>query len=244
MNLLNGYASAFKPLPEALRVELDPHLTQVRARAGQTILALGASSTSVYLVLEGRVQVAIYSLGGREIILRNLSVGAMFGELAAIDERPRSASIVALDPSVLASIPGAIFRKCVSASPDAALWMMQRLSSQVRDLTDKILERNALRVTGRLHCELLRLCGSNHSGREHVEISGFPTHAELASRIGTNREAVSREMSYLQQQGVASKRSEKTMVIDLSALTALAQQSAGDFAAHILASAIDQAKSD
>jgi len=219
---------ALAALPRALGERLWADASLVGAASGKTLVALGARSTSVYVVLQGRVQVTLFSLGGREVILRDLSEGDMFGELAAIDEQPRSASIVALTDCQLASIPADSFRAAISESPEGALWNARRLTAQIRDLTERVFELNALRVRSRLHCELLRLCGNADPGAEGVTLEPTPTHAELASRVGTHREAVTREIGLLVEQGIVRQERRRMTVIDLKALTRLVRLATGE----------------
>ena len=95
-NPAGGIPSAMNALPQELAERLWMHASLINAKSGRTLVSHGANSTNVYVVLKGRVQVTLFSLAGREIILRDLAESDMFGELAAIDDQPRSASIVAL----------------------------------------------------------------------------------------------------------------------------------------------------
>jgi CRP-like cAMP-binding protein len=208
-------------LPAALAARLWADASLLAAPDGKTLVALGAKSTSVYLVLEGRVQVTLFSLGGKEVILRDLGEGDIFGELAAIDGQPRSASIVALTDCQLASIRGETFRAAVTELPEGAMWLARRMTAQIRDLTERVFELNALRVRSRLHCELLRLCGTAADGRGPITLEPTPTHAELASRVGTHREAVTREIGLLVGQGIVAQHRRRMTVVDLPALTHL-----------------------
>jgi len=219
---------ALKGLPKALAERLWAEATLMSATDGRTVVALGARSTSVYVVLEGRVQVTLFSLGGREVILRDLGEGEMFGELAAIDGHPRSASIVALSDCQLASIPAEAFRAAVAETPEGAMWLAKRLTAQVRDLTERVFELNALRVRSRLHCELLRLCGTADQRADGVTLEPTPTHAELASRVGTHREAVTREIGYLVDQGIIRQERRRMTVLDMQALTQLVRMATGE----------------
>jgi CRP/FNR family cyclic AMP-dependent transcriptional regulator len=214
-------------LPAELAERLWAGASLINAKAGRILLSLGARSTNVYIVLEGRVQVTLVSLGGREVILRDLGEGEMFGELAAIDDQPRSASIVALSDCVLASLSAATFKSAIAELPVGALWLARRLAAQVRDLTERVFELNALRVRSRLHCELLRMCGPV-DGRESVTIEPSPTHAELASRVGTHREAVTREIGYLVEQGILQQQRRRMTVVDIRALTRLVRLATGE----------------
>lgn len=220
------YPAARGALPDELGRALWPDAMLVNAPAGRTIVALGDETIKVYIILEGRLQVALFSSGGGEVVLRNLGAGAMFGDLAAIDGQPRSASIVALTDCVLASIPGEVFRDAVCRTPESACWIARRFAGQIRALSQKLFELNVLAVPSRLHCELLRLCHSG-SGAEAGVIEPFPTHAELASRIGSHREAVTREMGYLSKRGIVRQSGRRT-VVDIAALSDLVSDVAGD----------------
>lgn len=228
MNDLTGaMPAAMSAFPEALGRRLWASAATIAAKSGRTLVSLGAHSDNVYVVLKGRVQVTLFSLGGREVILRSLGEGAIFGEIAAIDGHPRSATIVALSSCSLASIDAAAFREAVTADPEAALWLARRLTSQVRDLTERVFELNALRVSSRLHCELLRLCADGGGGTTDVKIEPAPTHADLAARIGTHREAVTREMGELAEKGILVQERRRITIRDTRALARLVEMVVG-----------------
>ena len=214
-------------LPKGLGRRLWAAATKMSAAEGRTLVSLGAGSDSVYVVLKGRVQVTLYSMGGREVILRTLAEGALFGELAAIDGKPRSATIVAASDCTLAAIDGAVFREAVAADPESALWLARRLTAQIRDLTDRVFELNALRVSSRLHCELLRLCGEADPRATQVTIEPAPTHADLAARIGTHREAITREMGDLADKGILTQDRRRITIRDTRALARLVEMVVG-----------------
>jgi len=218
---------AMAGLPQALAERLWAAATQISAKSGRTLVSLGAISDSVYIVVKGRVRVTLYSLGGREVLLRSLGEGALFGELAAIDGQPRSATIVALSNCTLASIDAAAFRQAVSETPEAALWLARRLTAHIRDLTDRVFELNALKVSSRLHCELLRLCAAVGEEATQVTIEPAPTHADLAARIGTHREAVTRELGELAEKGVLQQDRRRITVLDTRALARLVEMAVG-----------------
>jgi CRP/FNR family cyclic AMP-dependent transcriptional regulator len=225
-NALARMPSVMDELPRELAERLWSDANLITAKNGRTILSLGARSTNVYIVLEGRVQVSLFSLGGREVILRDLGEGAIFGEIAAIDDRPRSASVMALSDCSLASINGDTFRAAVTELPAGAMWLARRLTAQVRDLTEKVFELNALQVRSRLHCELLRMCDGD--GR----LEPGTTHAKLASRVGTHREAVTREMGVLVDHRIVEQDRRLIKIVDLPALVQLVRIAAGDMDAE------------
>ncbi|MFL6846512.1 MAG: Crp/Fnr family transcriptional regulator [Allosphingosinicella sp.] len=188
----------------------------VKARKGQMVLGMGESSREVFLVLEGRLQALLYAANGREISLRDLAAGQLFGELAAIDGEARSASIVAATDVRLLAIPDDLFISVIGRSPQAAHWMIRRLTAQVRSLTHRVFEMSALHVQARLHCELLRLARTR--GTADGIVDPAPTHADLANRIGSHREAVTRELGVLASQDILKISRRRLQFLDLERL--------------------------
>lgn len=215
-------------LPAKLVERLWQDATLIKASSGKTILALGSTSTSVYLVLQGRVQVSLHSLAGREVILRDLGESDLFGELSAIDGQPRSASIVALTDCALAAVGAEAFRSAAIGEPATALWLARRLTERIRDLTDRVFELNALRVSSRLHCELLRMCEATAPRGCELVLDPAPTHAELAARVGTHREAITREMRFLGRRGIVIQERRRIRITDPRALEHLVELVTGE----------------
>lgn len=198
-------------VPDDVQAVLAIHGRQMRVRKGQVLLAVGLPATDVYVVLEGSVSVSLISAQGRETVLRAVGAGEMFGELAAIDGEPRSADVVAVENSTLLVIPGAIFAGLLGVEPVLSLWLARYLSHQVRYLTNRIYELSTMGVGPRLQAELLRLAGEPDANGA-ATISRVPTQAELAARIGTNRETVTREFSLLIKEGLVSREGRKIVV--------------------------------
>src|SRR5215831_9323582 len=184
-------------VPDAIRAEIAQRLRIIRAPKGRTLVERGSSSTDVFFVLGGRAEVVLYSSSGREVCVNNIGAGDMFGEIAILDGGARSASIVATSEVTIAIMRATDFFRCLSSSPEAGLWLSKKLASSVRRITEQVFELSALNVQARIHCELLRLAQKGERRGEGIEVPNAPTHAEIANRIGTHREAVSREMRVL-----------------------------------------------
>jgi len=207
-----GLFSAMEP---AQRREALDRARLVRARKGQALLSKGDNSTDVFFVLEGRLQVLLYSTNGREISLRDLDDDDMFGEMSGIDGESRSASIIALTDARLLVMNRLDFKAAIESSPQAALWLLRQLTMRIRSLTERVFELSALNVQSRLHCELLRMAARSLTG---LEVRPAPTHAELANRIGTHREAVTREMRALTAQNIIRTGRRRIEFVDLARL--------------------------
>lgn len=185
----------------------------LRANKGQIVSARGEASSDVYVVQDGRLDVVLYAADGREVSLRSLRAGQLFGELAAIDGATRSVSIIAATDSRLLVLPQQAFLATLRHVPEAGDWMLRRLTSQIRSLTDRVFELSALNVQARLHCELIRLARSPDAASDLA-----PTHAELANRIGTHREAVTRELNALAARNVIRSGRRRLEFLDLDGL--------------------------
>jgi CRP/FNR family transcriptional regulator, cyclic AMP receptor protein len=197
--------------------------TERRYRHNELIIAHGDSGREVFFLLEGRARVTLFSEDGREIAYRDIGPGEIFGELAGIDGKLRSASVVALGaPTRAARLSGAAFRDIVTNHPTFAWMLLEHLSAQLRRMTDRVFEFSTLVVRERLILELLRRAEEIEPINGQVIINPAPTHFELAATISTHREAVSREMSALAKRGLIEKRGSRLMLRDVAALEVLA----------------------
>ncbi len=187
------------------------------------ILTHQDTSTDVFFIVSGNVRITIYSNSGRQITFRDLAAGQVFGELSAIDSQPRSAHVVSLNDSVLALVRAEDFWEILSRHPLVNKNTMKYLTSLVRSLSDRIVEFSTLTVSNRIHAELLRLGEARDANASRITISPAPTHAELAHRVSTNREAVTREMSSLVKHGVIRKEGKTLVIQNLNKLRKLVE---------------------
>lgn len=207
-----------KYLPDALRIEISHRLRRVQAGKGRTLVEKGSRSTDVFFLLEGRADVCLYSSNGREVHVNTMGPGDIIGEIAALDGEPRSASVVASSDLVFVTMHANDFMTCIESSPAAGIWLARRLASGVRRLTEQVFELCALNVQTRIHCELLRLAQKGETRDGVTEVRPALTHAELASRIGTHREAVTRELQVLSDMGIIRYDRQSLTILDLARL--------------------------
>jgi CRP-like cAMP-binding protein len=198
-----------------------------RYGADQQIISHLDESTDVFLVIEGMVRVVVYSQAGKEITFRDIAAGEYFGELAAIDGLPRSATVAALTDSVVACVSAEVFLGILRTYPDAAALVMKQLASSVRALTERVFEFSALAVKNRVHAELLRLAHHHMVGDNTALIQPAPTHTEFASRISTHREAVTRELNHLSRDGLVERQAGALAIHDVERLARLVQNVVG-----------------
>jgi len=201
-------------LPDDLAAELLSRGKRINAQKGLTLIAQGADSSDVYLIASGLVRFSVTASNGKEIILREMGPGRLFGEMAVLGHQRRSANATVVVNSVIGRISGAAFTSFLKDVPGAGYWLATLLATRVRHLTEKCSELASLSVCARIHMELMRLAAAADRDSDQLRIANFPTHEELAARIGSHREAVTRELSQLDKDGLISQsRKERTLTI-------------------------------
>jgi CRP/FNR family cyclic AMP-dependent transcriptional regulator len=185
-------------------------------------------SDDVCFLLSGHARVTICSVDGKPVSFRELDPGAMFGEYAAIDGRPRSASVEARTNCLVASLPAIAFREFVFTEPKVAESLLKHFVMEIRELTTRVYEFSTLAVRYRIQAELLRL--ANLSGRQGkmAKIMPAPTHADIASRTSTHREAVTRELNRLAKIGILKQRNRELLITDTERLKALVEDAGAE----------------
>jgi CRP/FNR family cyclic AMP-dependent transcriptional regulator len=155
-----------------------------------TILIVeGDRTDSLYVLIRGKVKVYLSDDQGKEVILNTLGPGEYFGELALLDEEPRSASVMTQEPTEVAIISKEDFDRCLSENPSIAINLIRVLSQRIRSLTGNVRDLALLDVYGRVTRLLLRLA----EGKEgKLVIPQRLTHQEIANMVGASREMVTR----------------------------------------------------
>jgi len=190
-----------------------------RARGSQ-ILSVRDESNDVFFILDGRIQVKNYSENGREFIFSELAAGQIFGEFSAVDGLPRSASVVTMEDSVLARMKASDFVALLQTDFRLTLRLLRILTGKARGLSERIFELIALNARDRICYELARLAASGVRDGRRVLIRPAPTHYELAARIGSHREAVTRELNHLETRGYVELGRRHVVIVDLDRFTA------------------------
>jgi CRP/FNR family cyclic AMP-dependent transcriptional regulator len=158
---------------------------------------------SLFMILEGRVKVTILGDDGREIILSVLGPGDFFGEMSLLDNEPRSATAIAMEDSELLSILRADFQGVVSGDPSTTLALIRSLTARLRKANHQISTLALLDVYGRVARVILDMAREEGRRLKDGRISfRRATHQEIANRIGTTRETVTRMFKDLERQGM------------------------------------------
>jgi len=204
------------------RSELEKFAEVTREKSypkGSVILFEDDPGDSLFVVRDGRVKVVLIGEDGREVILGVLGVGEYFGELSLIDDRPRSAHVIAMDDAHLLVLRREDFRKRVESSPAVAWALLTELSRRLRRADEKIGGLVLLDVPGRIARLLLDL--AEEMGSDTIDKP--LTHQTIAQMIGASRETVSRAMKDFQDANWVSVVRRKISLTDRPALEQRAQ---------------------
>jgi CRP/FNR family cyclic AMP-dependent transcriptional regulator len=195
---------------EPLRM-LTTVVTRRSVTRGTIIMAAGDPTDSLYIILSGRLKVMMSDEDGKEVILSILGPGEFFGEMGLIDDAPRSASVVAIEPCELLSINRRDFKKCLSENFEMSMAVMRGLVRRLREADRKIGSLALLDVYGRV-ARLLLDMAETVDGQKMVT-KRLPKQ-DIAKMIGASREMVSRVMKDLQVGGFIEMRGSTIVLRD------------------------------
>lgn len=175
------------------------------------------TNNSTFIIVQGMVRVIHPSREGHDVILYDLSRGDMFGELAAIDGHTRPTMVIAKKDSEVAFLSTRSFLN-LAYSNQEYLAILKRSASRVRRLIDQVYDLGMLKVPDRIRAELLRHATTHPAAPNLGVISPLPTHAEMASRLSTQRETVTRELNELARQQVIARTGRHLHILDMTRL--------------------------
>ncbi|MEZ5670054.1 MAG: Crp/Fnr family transcriptional regulator [Alphaproteobacteria bacterium] len=221
INILSGL------LPEDLEM-LSGRCTWRRFEPDQFIIDQHSPSRDVCFVTTGKARIVIYAPNGREISFDDVSSGSYFGELAAIDGEPRSASAVALEPTTVAAMSPEAFIDLMVEYPTVALDVMRGLARIVRGATARIMDLSVVGANNRVQAEVLRLARDATLDGIEARIRPIPVHSDIAARVSTTRETVARVLSDLARQGLVVREGHVLVVRDIGQLNAMVDEVRGE----------------
>jgi CRP-like cAMP-binding protein len=173
---------------------------------------------ALYVVVSGSVKVVLIGEDGREVILSLLKQGDFFGDMALIDDEPRSAHVIAMEDATMFVLRREDFHQCLREAPAIALGVLRTLSRRLREADEKIGGLILLDVNGRVARLLLRMADEN----DGVQIAPKVTHHTIAQMVGSSRETVSRTMRSMVEQGLLDVSRRAISLKNRPALEALA----------------------
>lgn len=201
-------------LPQAVRRSLLAQKHTVKYEPGAQILRQEEDTRDVFFINYGKVRVTFYTEKGDRLSFTEMYAGQSFGELSAIDLRPRTANVVAIEETSLTRIRNTQFRSLLRNHPDFAHFVMCQMTALIRRLNARMYELRALDAKHRIYAELLRMAENGQLENGQIIIDNPPTHTEIAARINSHREAVSRIYRALIREDLLEKASKKLILKD------------------------------
>jgi len=217
--IVQGYlrqCPLFKELGEERLQWITGHLQLRQFQREESVLAMGEPSDAMGLLFRGQLKAVAYSSTGKEIGFSLIQPVRHFGELALIDGQPRSASVLAVESSLVAFLPRKRALELMIHEPSVSARMMVALTQLVRRCNQQIMLLGYQQAHSRVCALLLR--SRTEETPEGLKVLDFPSQREVASLTNTSRETVSRVLSQLQESGVIYKKGRRVWILDLPRL--------------------------
>ena len=221
-NTLAGIA-LFKGLDEGERGSIEARCQWRRYEARQMVFDRESTSREIFFVVRGAVRVVNYTLSGREIAFNTLVEGEHFGELAATDGLPRSASVQAIADSLLAFLPADAFLDLLRRHGEITFRVLERLVGVVRETTERIMDLSTLGAMQRVYGEILRLAVPDAASPDLWIVRPVPPEREIAGRASTTRETVARALGQLRDGGIVRRKGRNLYILNRARLEQIVQ---------------------
>ncbi len=203
-------------------VDRDALVERARTRrwpAGASLFLEGELSTTVVVLVSGRVKVFSLTDQGEEIVLAVRGPGALLGELSAVDGAPRNASVAALEPVVALVLPAPVFTEYLAGHGRAAMALLRLVIGRLRDADRKRVEFAAYDTAARVARRLVELAERfGEPDGAGVRITVALSQDELAGWVGASREAVAKALRVLRERGYLTTGRRTMTVLDLPGL--------------------------
>jgi CRP-like cAMP-binding protein len=184
--------SLFRDLPAAVIEHLGSYMKTRRVVRGTTIFAKGDPGTGLMGVLAGTVKVSVASADGKDIVLNLFHEGEVFGEIALLDGRPRTADATAMSDCELVVIERRDFVPFLSDHPDVMLKFIEILCSRLRRTSEQVQDITFLNLPTRLAKTLLQLTAAEDGSATARKAA--VTQREISQMIGISRESTNKQL--------------------------------------------------
>lgn len=206
-------------LPAAAVATAIAHAAIRNHPANQTILLENDWGGSVYFVLSGWLKIRTYNADGREITLNIVGRGEIVGEMAAIEQAPRSTDVLSLTPATIVNIPAEDFVRLLKTEPLAGMRLAQLMARRLRQVNRRLRLRESNSASRVADTLLFLVEGQGKTVATGIEIPNLP-HRELSSLSGLARETVTRVLTKMEAAGLIARSNDIMLIPDVTALEA------------------------
>jgi CRP/FNR family cyclic AMP-dependent transcriptional regulator len=183
-------------LDDGERHALDAIATRRAVAPGHHVMAAGQVADRVIVLLSGHVKVVAHGPEGEDVVLAFRGPGALLGEQAVVDDAPRSAGVVAVEPAEMLVIPASAFRRYLQEQPRVAMALVGMLSLRLRDSDRQLVKFATSDTLGRTSARLAELCDRyGDAGPDgSVRIALPLTQEDLAGWTGSSLESTAKAL--------------------------------------------------
>ena len=206
-------------LPAAAIAPLLAHAAIRHHPANQMILLENDWGSSVYFVLSGWLKIRTYNGDGREITLNIVGRGEIVGEMAALEQVPRSTDVLSLTPATIINIPAEDFVRLLKTEPLAGIRLAQLMAKRLRQVNRRLRLRESNSASRVADTLLFLIEGQGKNVSKGMEIPNLP-HRELSSMSGLARETVTRVLAKMEAAGLIARDRDILLIPDVAALEA------------------------
>ncbi len=210
-------APFFEGLPSDAVDRAINHVVLRTHPANQVMLLENDWGNSVYFILSGWVKIRTYNLDGKEVTLNIVGKGELFGEMAALDEVPRSTDVITLTPTLIGNMPSQDFVHLLSAEPKAGIRLAKLMGRRLRQVNRRLRLRESDSMSRVADVILFLAEGQGVKVEGGIEVPNLP-HRELSSLSGLARETVTRVLSKLEKKALIVRDRDLLCIPDLQAL--------------------------
>jgi CRP/FNR family cyclic AMP-dependent transcriptional regulator len=213
-------------------MELAVLLIMRRFNQGQVIFHHGDPGGLLYIISQGKVKISHSTQDGHEALLAILGAGDFFGELALLDDSPRSATAEALETTDTLTLHREDFRHYLKNNPDFALHLLQTMANHIRRLNSQLSDIFFLDLAGRLARTLLRLADEHGKVVNGCTMIDLPlTQTDLAEMTGATRVSINKTLGRFRRSGWVIFEDRRFSICDRAALEDLIRLAGGNIRA-------------
>jgi CRP/FNR family cyclic AMP-dependent transcriptional regulator len=209
--------------PEALD-QLCRYAKHATLKRGATLFSKGDPGNSLYAVISGTVKMSISSADGRSAILNIIGPGEIFGDIALLDGRTRSADAIANSNCEVFVIDRREFIPFVKSQPALAMKFIELLCTRLRQTSDQVEQIILQNLPGRLASALIRLSEKSAAGGRAIAI----TQQEISEMVGMTRESINKQLRAWAARNWVRLEHGAIVVLDVAALRELIEAGSGD----------------
>ncbi|MEM8780770.1 MAG: Crp/Fnr family transcriptional regulator [Cyanobacteria bacterium P01_G01_bin.49] len=207
----------FADLPEeSLKLAMNQAVTRTHP-ANRVILLENDWGSSVYFILEGWVKIRTHNFDGKEVTLNIVGKGEIIGEMAALEEAPRSTDAITLTGTTVTNIPAKDFVNLLHSDPIAGVRLAQLMAKRLRQINRRLQLRESDSLSRVADTLLFLAEGQGKVMKQGMIIPNLP-HRELSSISGLARETVTRSLTKLEKKGLIKREDDTLCILSLDSL--------------------------